>query len=81
MLALAVSIFVLFLMPYYPRPLWIGIQYNFYAQGLYWLFIANFVLLTYLGTCPIESPYVEIGYWSRVRYFVFFIVYPLSWFF
>jgi quinol-cytochrome oxidoreductase complex cytochrome b subunit len=34
------------------------------------MFIANFLLLTWLGRCPAESPYTEVALFCTVLYFV-----------
>lgn len=54
---LAMSVVVLFFMPFYPKPLYAGISANFLRESLYWVFIGNFILLSYIGTCPIEPPF------------------------
>nr|QOE56575.1 cytochrome b [Antigona lamellaris] len=78
--ALAMSVVVLYFMPFYPKPLWRGISFNVLSQILFWAFVGNFILLTFIGSCPIEPPFETIGLCSSIFYFLFFILYPISWF-
>nr|YP_005267039.1 cytochrome b [Paphia amabilis]AEH99616.1 cytochrome b [Paphia amabilis] len=79
--ALASSIVVLFTLPFYPKPVFKNIQHNPVSQVVFFLFIGDFMLLTFLGMCPVEEPYVTLGLVSSVVYFLFFLAYPMSWFF
>nr|UJH93083.1 cytochrome b [Chamelea gallina]UJH93122.1 cytochrome b [Venus verrucosa]UJH93148.1 cytochrome b [Venus verrucosa]UJH93174.1 cytochrome b [Venus verrucosa]UJH93200.1 cytochrome b [Venus verrucosa] len=78
--ALAMSVVVLYFLPFYPKTLWRGIGFNPLGQFLFWIFVGNFIILTFIGSCPIEPPFEMIGRWSSVIYFVFFVLYPVSWF-
>nr|YP_004934875.1 cytochrome b [Meretrix lamarckii]ACY06184.1 cytochrome b [Meretrix lamarckii] len=79
-LALAGSVFVLYLLPMYPKSLWRGSQYNPVAQFVFWVFVGNFIVLTYMGMCPVEPPFELVGMISSILYFLFYIVYPFTWF-
>lgn len=79
-IALGLSVVVLYFIPFYPKPLSRGIQFNPVAQFLFWVFIGNFVVLTFIGRCPIEPPFEFIGLCCRGFYFLFYLLYPLSWF-
>nr|YP_009491833.2 cytochrome b [Dosinia troscheli]AWI68003.2 cytochrome b [Dosinia troscheli] len=78
--ALGMSVVILYFMPFYPKPLWRGVQFNPLGQFLFWVFVGNFIILTFIGSCPIEPPFDVIGWWSSVIYFAFFLAYPASWF-
>ena len=47
-----------------------GINYSPVARFVFWTFVANFFLLTWLGRCPAESPYTEVALACTVIYFV-----------
>lgn len=47
-----------------------GINFSPLARFVFWMFIANFLLLTWLGRCPAESPYTEVALFCTVLYFV-----------
>ena len=40
----------------------------------YWLLVLAFLLLGWVGQCPVEYPYTEIGVISMIYYFFFFII-------
>lgn len=40
---------------------------------IFWFFIVNFLLLGWLGSCPVEEPYITISRYCTVFYFGFFI--------
>nr|YP_001165342.1 apocytochrome b [Phytophthora ramorum]ABG54094.1 apocytochrome b [Phytophthora ramorum]ACD46611.1 apocytochrome b [Phytophthora ramorum] len=40
----------------------------------YWLLVIAFLLLGWVGQCPVEYPYTEIGIISMIYYFSFFII-------
>jgi|TARA_Y100000816_G_C25560821_1_gene302954 ubiquinol-cytochrome c reductase cytochrome b subunit len=37
--------------------------------------VADFILLSYIGQAPPESPFIEIGQVATVYYFAFFLVF------
>jgi len=49
----------------YFRPIW---------KVLFWLFVANFILLGWIGGNPVEYPYVLIGQILTITYFMYFII-------
>nr|YP_010508012.1 apocytochrome b [Phytophthora clandestina]UXG56358.1 apocytochrome b [Phytophthora clandestina] len=40
----------------------------------YWLLVIAFLLLGWVGQCPVEYPYTEIGVISMIYYFFFFLI-------
>nr|YP_004563939.1 apocytochrome b [Phytophthora mirabilis]ADK76334.1 apocytochrome b [Phytophthora mirabilis] len=40
----------------------------------YWLLVIAFLILGWIGQCPVEYPYTEIGIISMIYYFFFFII-------
>ena len=47
-----------------------GINFSPIARFVFWLFVSNFFLLTWLGACPAEAPYTEVSQVCSVVYFV-----------
>lgn len=47
-----------------------GINFSPLARFTFWSFVANFLLLTWLGSCPAETPYTEVALFCTVLYFV-----------
>lgn len=46
------------------------------SKILYWVFVANFLFLGYIGACPIEAPYYELGQISAIFFFVYWFLAP-----
>lgn len=47
-----------------------GMHFSPIARFVFWRFISNFLLLTWLGSCPAETPYTEVALFCTVLYFV-----------
>lgn len=77
-IALFRSVVILYFMPFYPKRLIRGVQFNPIGQVVFWIFVRRFIILTFIGSCPIEPPFVRIGLISGVIYFCFYIFYPLA---
>ena len=43
-------------------------------KACYWLLVIAFLLLGWVGQCPVEYPYTEIGIISMIYYFSFFLI-------
>lgn len=43
----------------------------------YLIFISNAIVLSYLGACPLEEPYLSLGKLSTQVYFAFFLILPI----
>ena len=69
-LGLLASVLVLFAFSLYSKNLiFRGFNYSPVARLLYWRFISNFLLLTWLGSCAAESPYNEVALFCTILYF------------
>nr|WGW18091.1 cytochrome b [Puncturella cf. parvinobilis] len=78
-LALALSVMVLFLVPlmgkggksrsmaFYPL-----------SQMIFWGFFSVVLILTWIGACPVEAPYEAVGGVFTVLYFLYYPLIPLS---
>lgn len=71
-LGLLASVLVLFVFSYSGKInlFFSGYHFSPISRFLFWLFVANFFLLTWLGSCPAESPYVEVAFFSTIFYFL-----------
>jgi ubiquinol-cytochrome c reductase cytochrome b subunit len=70
-LGLLASVLVLFAFSLYSKNLiFRGFNYSPVARLLYWRFISNFLLLTWLGSCAAESPYNEVALFCTIVYFI-----------
>jgi len=43
-------------------------------KTVFWIFIANFLLLGWLGQMPVEDPYIAIGQFCTLIYFAYYLV-------
>lgn len=69
-IGLLASVIILFTFPLIGSNLYFrGFFYHPLSRVLFWLFVSNFLLLTWLGRCPAESPFVEVALSSTVVYF------------
>jgi ubiquinol-cytochrome c reductase cytochrome b subunit len=73
-IALASSLFVLFTLPYTHTSYIKSTQFRPVAKFFFWFFVADFLILTWIGMCPVESPYVEVGQISTAFYFGYFLI-------
>nr|WAB46077.1 cytochrome b [Geotria australis] len=72
--ALAAAIFILLVIPFLHTSQQRGIQFRPLAQVVFWILIANFMLLTWLGGEPVEYPYIFITQIASTVYFLIFII-------
>ena len=47
-----------------------GINFSPVARFVFWTFVANFFILTWLGACPAEEPFTGVSQVCSVLYFV-----------
>lgn len=53
-----------------------GTRFNPVNQFIFWLLVASWLILTWIGRRPVEAPYVTIGQLATVVYFIFYILTP-----
>nr|WNI01748.1 CYTB [Donax semistriatus] len=63
---------VLLLLPYRYNPIHLGFSFYPVSQVHFWTMVSSWIGLTYLGTCPVQYPYFELGRILSVSYFSFF---------
>lgn len=51
-----------------------GMMYSPISRLVFWFIVSNFLLLTWLGSCPAESPYTEVALYLTVSYFTLIAV-------
>lgn len=56
-----------------------GLQFRPISKIIFYIFVANFLILMQLGAKHVESPFIEFGQISTVFYFSYFLIFtPLS---
>nr|WNH18044.1 cytochrome b [Chaetodon reticulatus] len=73
-LALLASILVLLVVPMLHTSKQRGLTFRPFTQLLFWLLIANVIILTWIGGMPVEEPYIIIGQVASLFYFCLFLV-------
>jgi len=75
--ALALSIAILLLCPFLYTSKFKGFSFYPINKLLFWIHINVWILLTWLGARPVESPYIILGQLLSVIYFSYYFLAPL----
>nr|YP_086918.2 cytochrome b [Bipes biporus] len=73
-LALALSIMVLLMVPMLHTAVQRTMAFRPTTQIMFWSFIANTMLLTWIGGQPVEPPFIIIGQLASTMYFIILLV-------
>nr|BAN05021.1 cytochrome b [Cynops pyrrhogaster] len=73
-IALLMSILILAFIPMLHTSKQRSLMFRSTSQTLFWLLVANTLILTWIGGMPVESPFTEIGQITSIIYFLLFII-------
>ena len=76
--ALVASIALLFIFPLFAKQAAGGVHYSPLARVLFWSFVRNFFVLTWLGSAPAEPPFVMVSLIATITYFTIALLLILS---
>nr|AFB20018.1 cytochrome b [Melocichla mentalis] len=78
-LALAASVLVLFLMPLLHTSKLRSMTFRPISQVLFWTLVANLLVLTWVGSQPVEHPFILIGQVASFTYFtIILVLFPIA---
>src|ERR1700684_1068567 len=68
------AILILLAMPFTDLSKLRGTQFNPLSKMIFFIFVANFLILMQLGAKHVESPFIELGQICTVIYFLYFLI-------
>ncbi|WP_459503969.1 cytochrome b family protein, partial [Erwinia amylovora] len=71
------SILILFILPFSHQAKFRSTSFYPVNQVLFWCYVTIFLILTWIGSCPVERPYEQIGQLFTGLYFIYFIINPI----
>nr|AIZ58625.1 cytochrome b [Ornithodoros porcinus] len=72
--ALIMSIMILMFLPLTMKPKFKALTMSPLKKFIFWIFTNTFILLTFIGACPVEPPFMMMGQILTIIYFLFFIL-------
>nr|UYB78468.1 cytochrome b [Alectorobius mimon] len=77
-MALIMSILIILSLPFSMKSKFKSFANNPMKKLLFWIFVNTFLLLTYIGACPVEPPFITLGQILTILYFSFYIILPVT---
>nr|AYR05309.1 cytochrome b [Coleoptera sp. ACP-2013] len=71
-IALVLSIAILYFSPFINKKKFQSMQFYPINKTLFWSFLTIIILLTWIGACPVETPYILTGQILTIMYFSYF---------
>jgi quinol-cytochrome oxidoreductase complex cytochrome b subunit len=72
--AMISAILVLFLLPIINTSEIRSSKFRPIFRVLYWFLVSDFILLGWIGQKPVESPFIEVGMFATMFYFLFMLI-------
>jgi len=74
--ALALALLVIFILPLTKKINKLRTRFYPIRQILFWVLVSTWLILTWIGRRPVESPYIIIGQLATTVYFLYFLANP-----
>jgi ubiquinol-cytochrome c reductase cytochrome b subunit len=74
-IALVMAVLVLFLVPLIHLSCQKACCFRPVGQIIFWLVVGNFCILTWIGSQPVEAPFIFLGQLASAFYFLSFIIF------
>lgn len=72
------SIAILLILPFSHLGKFRSLAFYPINQVLFWSLVGIFLVLTWIGSCPVEAPYEQVGQVFTALYFLYFVLRPLT---
>lgn len=69
-IALALAVLYLYFFPLAVNLSSVSTRFSFISQFFFWTYVVTFILLTWLGACPVEEPFVTLSQPLTVYFFI-----------
>ena len=76
-IGLVMSVLILLILPFTRRGNFRGEAFYPVSQFCFWFLISVFVLLEWIGACPVEAPYELLGQIFTFFYFLYYLLVPV----
>ena len=73
-IAMFSAILIILIMPFSDFNKSRGIQFKPFSKIVFYIFVANFLVLMQLGAKHVKSPFIEFGQISTILYFSYFLI-------
>lgn len=73
-IALVLSVVILATLPFTHTSKLKSLTFRPLGKFFYWIFMANFIFLTWIGSKPVEDPFIFMGQVSSIIYFSYFLL-------
>ena len=71
-IALGLAILILAMLRFTSQSSLTNLRFSSLGKIMFWIFVANVCLLTWIGARPVEFPYVQAGQILRTSYFAYY---------
>nr|QHO05163.1 cytochrome b [Cheiracanthium triviale] len=76
--ALIMSVMILYFVPFFLIHKFRSMMMYYYMKYMFWLYIVNWLLLTWIGACVVELPYMVMGMCFSFLYFFMLFIFWLT---